>query len=317
MKKLWAIAAGSTLVYAVLAVLMGILPGIDLSQVPAGAGVIPYNPEEMRGREIYVSEGCVYCHTQQVRPLPVDSGFGRPSAPGDFAYQTPELLGSERTGPDLTNIGARQSSQIWQYIHLYEPRAVVPQSIMPAFPWLFQIVATAPAGTMSLPIPKSYAPLNGVVIPTDGARALVAYLLALKQAPLPTAHAAEAPAGPAAAAPPPTASAFNAADGATLYAAHCASCHGAEGAGVTGVFPPLAGDAVVNAVDATEHIDTLLHGLHGKTIDGTPYAAQMPAFAATLSDIEVTDIVDHERSSWGNHSTLVSPSDVMKARVKE
>jgi cytochrome c oxidase cbb3-type subunit 2 len=86
-----------------------------------------------------VASGCSYCHTQQVRPLPQDAVFGRPSAPGDFTYQTPELLGSERTGPDLTNVGARQASTVWQYIHLYNPRAVVPQSIMPAFEWLFEV----------------------------------------------------------------------------------------------------------------------------------------------------------------------------------
>ncbi len=88
-------------------------------------------------------------------PEPGDSIFGRPSAPGDFAYQTPELLGSERNGPDLTNVGARQSSSVWQYIHLYQPRAVVPQSIMPAFPWLFRAVDKAPAGEQPVPLPQS------------------------------------------------------------------------------------------------------------------------------------------------------------------
>ncbi len=314
MKKLWAIAGGSTVVYAVLALLMGVLPGIDLSQTPPAAGVKPYTPEEMRGREIYVGEGCAYCHTQQVRPLPVDRVFGRPSAPGDFAYQTPELLGSERTGPDLTNIGARQTSEIWQYIHLYEPRAVVPQSIMPAFPWLFQVVAEAPASTTSVPISKPYAPAHGVVIPTDDVKALVAYLLALKQAPRPETQAVEPSAPSAAAGPPAPASGFDAAAGARLFAAHCAACHGPEGAGVPGVFPPLAGDPVVNAADPSAHIDTVLHGLHGKTINGTAYAAQMPPFAATLSDTEIAAIIDHERRSWGNHGVLVTPSDIAKAR---
>ncbi|MBN9592043.1 MAG: cbb3-type cytochrome c oxidase subunit II, partial [Alphaproteobacteria bacterium] len=125
MKKLLLIAGGSTLVYAGLALLMGVLPGIMLSQTPPGPGVKPLTPLEAEGRAIYVANGCSYCHTQQVRPLAQDKVFGRPSAPGDFAYQTPELLGSERTGPDLTNIGARQPSAVWQYIHLYNPRAVV------------------------------------------------------------------------------------------------------------------------------------------------------------------------------------------------
>ena len=156
--KLVLIAGGSTLVYAVLALLMGVLPGIELSKTPPGPGVEPLTALQAEGRDVYVANGCSYCHTQQVRPLEQDKVFGRPSAPGDFAYQTPELLGSERTGPDLTNIGARQSSAVWQYIHLYNPRAVVPESIMPAFDWMFQVVDTAPAGVTAVPLPKAFAP---------------------------------------------------------------------------------------------------------------------------------------------------------------
>jgi cytochrome c oxidase cbb3-type subunit 2 len=112
--KLVLIAGGSTLVYLGLALLMGVFPGIALSPTPPGPGVKPLTPIEAEGRDIYVADGCSYCHTQQVRPLPQDKVFGRPSAPGDFAYQTPELLGSERTGPDLSNVGARQASDVWQ-----------------------------------------------------------------------------------------------------------------------------------------------------------------------------------------------------------
>src|SRR3954469_23957932 len=104
MSKSLAIFGGSTLGYAALAMLMGGLPRIWLSHIPPTPGAKPLTPAEARGRDIYVAEGCFYCHTQQVRPLPGDRMFGRPSAPGDYAYQTPELLGSERNGPDLTNI---------------------------------------------------------------------------------------------------------------------------------------------------------------------------------------------------------------------
>src|SRR6185437_1537913 len=129
MNKLLLIAGGSTLVYACLAVVMGVLPGIKLSATPAGPGVVPLTALQAKGRDVYVANGCSYCHTQQVRPLDQDKIFGRPSAPGDFAYQTPELLGSERTGPDLANVGASKPSDVWQYIHLFDPRAVVPESI--------------------------------------------------------------------------------------------------------------------------------------------------------------------------------------------
>ena len=327
MNKLVAIAGGSTLVYAVLAGLMGVLPGIELSKVAPGPGVRPLTPVEARGREIYVSEGCAYCHTQQVRPLPTDELFGRPSAPGDFAFDTPELLGSERTGPDLTNIGARQTSAIWQYIHLYDPRAVVPQSIMPSFPWLFAVVHQAPPGIQPVPVPKAYAPAHGVVVPTEGAKALVAYLLSLKQPALPQAPSAQGPAIlPIAAVEPatpnvanekPPASTFDAAMGAKLFAANCAACHGAQGAGVPGVFPPLVGDPVVTAADPAEHVTVVLHGRQGKTIDGVSYAAQMPAFASQLSDSDIAGIIDHERTSWGNHAPIVTARAVADVRAKK
>lgn len=89
MNKLVLIAGGSTLVYAGLALMMGVLPGMFLSRTPPGPGVKPLTAIEDEGRAMYVSNGCSYCHTQQVRPLTQDKVFGRPSAPGDFAYQTP------------------------------------------------------------------------------------------------------------------------------------------------------------------------------------------------------------------------------------
>jgi cytochrome c oxidase cbb3-type subunit 2 len=319
MNKSLAIFGGSTLLYAGLAIVMGVLPGIWLSQVPPGPGVKPLTPEEEQGRDVYVSEGCAYCHTQQVRPMPGDALFGRPTAPGDLAYQTPELLGSERNGPDLTNVGARQSSRVWQYIHLYEPRAVVPQSIMPAFPWLFEAVDKPPAGENPVPLPSGVGPEHGVVIPGPKAKVLVDYLLSLKQPPLPTAQGAPPGAGglPTQGAPeaavgaPPLA---NAEEGAKLFASTCAACHGADGKGVPGAFPPLAGDPVVNAADPTEHISTVLHGASGRMIGGQHYQAQMPSFASQFSDAQIAAIIDHERSSWGNHGRLISAADVTAVR---
>ena len=118
---------------------------------------------------------------------------------------------------------------------------------------------------------------------------------------------AAAPGEKAALAPVP---AFNATEGAKLYADTCAVCHGAEGKGVPGAFPPLAGDPVVVASDPAEHIRTVLNGLKGKAIGGTPYESEMPAFAGQLSDQQVAAIIDHERTSWGNHAPLVGAQDV-------
>jgi cytochrome c oxidase cbb3-type subunit 2 len=336
MNRLLAIVGGSAAVYLVLALAMGVFPGIELSHTAPGPGVQPLSALQAQGREIYVANGCSYCHTQQVRPLAEDRVFGRPSARGDFAYQTPELLGSERTGPDLINVGVRRGSDVWQYMHLYNPRAVVPESIMPSFAWLFQVVDNAPPGVAAVPLPPPYAPAHGVVIPTPQARALVAYLLSLQQAPLPGAAGAAAgaagmagmpgmaeaataaaagaagasgPAGAAAAAPA-------AGNGEQLFSANCAACHQATGAGLPGAFPALKDNAVVNDADPAMHIHTVLFGLHGTTIGGVPYSAQMPPFGTQLNDQEVAALINYERSAWGNHGKPVTAAEVAAIRSK-
>lgn len=317
MKALILIAGGSTLVYAILAVLMCVIPGIELSKTPPGPGVEPLTPLEVEGRDVYVANGCSYCHTQQVRPLPEDAVFGRPTAAGDLAYQTPELLGSERNGPDLSDIGVRQPSEVWQYMHLYDPRSVVPQSIMPDFSFLFRVVPQAPAGITPVPVPKPYAPAHGVVIPRQKAVALVAYLLSLKQPPIPgyqppsTAALSAAPASAA----PGAASAFDATEGAKLFSANCAVCHQASGEGIPSVFPPLKGNAVVLAADPTQQIHVILEGLQGANVGGTVYPGQMPAFKSVLSDAQIATIIDHERTSWGNNSPLATPAEVAAERA--
>jgi cytochrome c oxidase cbb3-type subunit 2 len=321
--KLALIVGGSTLVYACLALMMGVLPGIELSRVPAGAGVEPLTALEVQGRAVYVANGCSYCHTQQVRPLEEDKVFGRPSAAGDFKYQTPELLGSERTGPDLTNVGMRQPSSVWQYIHLYEPRAVVPESIMPSFSWLFDVVDQTPAGVAPVPLPKLYAPSHGVVVPTHEAVALIAYLAALKQPPWGGSETSEA-AGSAAPNTNSTASVgaaspaggYDAAKGASLYTANCSACHQANGEGLPGAFPSLKGNDVVNDGDTTQHIHVVLYGLHGARVGGVVYGGVMPPFAATLNDTEIADILDYERSSWGNHGKPAIAAQVATERAK-
>ena len=320
MKALILIAGGSTLVYAILAVLMGVLPGIELSKTPPGPGVEPLTPLEVEGRDVYVANGCSYCHTQQVRPLREDRVFGRPISAGDLAYQTPELLGSERNGPDLSDIGARQPSEVWQYMHLYDPRSVVQQSIMPDFGFLFRVVSEAPAGVTAISVPKPYAPAHGVVIPTHKAVALVAYLLSLKQPPIPGYQppAPSVPATPAAQAggAPAVAPAFDAAEGAQLFSQNCAVCHQASGEGITGAFPPLKGNAAVLNDDPTQQLHVILEGLSNTNVGGTVYPGAMPPFKTVLSDSQIANIVDHERSSWGNNAKLVTPAEVTAERAK-
>lgn len=275
----------------------------------------PLTDQEADGQQVYLSEGCVYCHTQQVRPIPQDtSRYGRASAPGDYARlgprdlwrQTPSVLGTERTGPDLSAIGDRQPSDIWHHIHLYQPRAVVGASMMPSFPWLYETKAEAATGDVVVPVPQSHGPDDGVVVAGPRARALVAYLLALKQAPLPGATTTVAPTG--------SSDASGEALGARIYGARCASCHQAGGEGVPGVYPPLVDDPVVLADDPTRHVQIVLFGLSGETIQGTTYPTVMPGWAEQLSDEEVAAVVNHERRSWGHEAPTTTADDVARVR---
>ncbi len=108
----------------------------------AAANTRPYGAAELAGRDIYIREGCNVCHSQQIRPLIAEvERYGPWSRAGEFVYDRPFLWGSKRTGPDLHRIGGKYSDD-WHRIHLLDPRAVVPGSIMPAYPWLARRAAS-------------------------------------------------------------------------------------------------------------------------------------------------------------------------------
>jgi cytochrome c oxidase cbb3-type subunit 2 len=246
----------------------------------------------------------------------MDRPYGRPSAAGDFAYATPQLLGTQRTGPDLANIGNRQPDETWHLLHFYNPRIVVPESVMPAFPWLFRIKDHEEPGDIIVPVPDEHKPAGKVVVATRDALSLVAYMQALRQPKLDLA--ALGMAEPAAEGAPAGRTAPGAADeaalGAQVYANNCARCHQASGQGLPGIAPALVGDPVVTATDPTEHIQTVLNGLAGKVVAGREYPGRMPAFADVLTDAEIAAVINHERSSWGNNAPKVTVEDVRKAR---
>ncbi len=103
----------------------------------------PYTAVELVGRDIYIRDGCSLCHTQQIRPLLAEvQRYGQYSRAGEFVYDRPFLWGSKRTGPDLHRVGGKYSD-VWHRLHLMNPRAVVPKSIMPAYPWLAERDANA------------------------------------------------------------------------------------------------------------------------------------------------------------------------------
>lgn len=103
-------------------------------------GLEPYDPIRLEGRDIYIREGCHVCHTQMIRPFRAETErYGHYSVAGEHIYEYPFLWGSKRTGPDLARVGQRYSDE-WHRAHLYNPRDVVPESNMPAYPWLLDRV---------------------------------------------------------------------------------------------------------------------------------------------------------------------------------
>ena len=100
------------------------------------AGLKPYTPLQLAGRDIYLREGCYNCHSQMIRPFRAETErYGHYSVAGEFVYDHPFQWGSKRTGPDLHRVGGRYSDE-WHRLHLRQPRDLVPESNMPAYPWL-------------------------------------------------------------------------------------------------------------------------------------------------------------------------------------
>lgn len=132
---------GVLIVLSLVAVIWGGLAQIvplffQKSTTEAVAGLLPYTPLELEGRDLYIREGCVGCHSQMIRPFRAETErYGHYSVAGEFVYDRPFLWGSKRTGPDLHRVGGRYSDE-WHRVHLNNPRDVVPESIMPAYPWL-------------------------------------------------------------------------------------------------------------------------------------------------------------------------------------
>ncbi|MET4693532.1 cytochrome-c oxidase, cbb3-type subunit II [Endozoicomonas lisbonensis] len=152
------------------------------------AGLKPYTPLQLEGRDIYIREGCVGCHSQMVRPLRAEvERYGHYSVAGESVYEFPFLWGSKRTGPDLARVGGRYSDE-WHRAHLYNPRDLVPESIMPAYPWLNEstldgkLTARKMEVMKKLGVPYSDEDIAGAADQVKGSTemdALVAYLQSL------------------------------------------------------------------------------------------------------------------------------------------
>ncbi len=151
-------------------------------------GLKPYTALQLEGRDIYIREGCVQCHSQMIRPFRAETErYGHYSVAGESVYEHPFLWGSKRTGPDLARVGGRYSDD-WHRAHLYNPRNVVPESKMPAYPWLVEnkldgkdTVAKIEAMRW-LGVPYTDEDISGAVAAVKGKtemEALVAYLQVL------------------------------------------------------------------------------------------------------------------------------------------
>jgi cytochrome c oxidase cbb3-type subunit 2 len=148
-------------------------------------GLKPYTALQLEGRDVYIREGCYLCHSQMIRPFRAETErYGHYSVAGEFVYDHPFQWGSKRTGPDLARVGGRYSDD-WHRVHLNNPRDVVPESNMPAFPWLEQNVIDASVtpkklkAMRTLGVPYTDEDIAGASAAVQGKTeldALVAYL---------------------------------------------------------------------------------------------------------------------------------------------
>jgi cytochrome c oxidase cbb3-type subunit II len=152
------------------------------------AGIKPYEALRVEGRDIYIREGCYNCHSQMIRPFRAETErYGHYSVAGEFVYDHPFQWGSKRTGPDLARVGGRYSDD-WHRIHFNNPRDVVPESIMPAYPWLAATkltgaeIKTKMRALRTLGAPYTDAEIDGAAKELEGKTeldALIAYLQGL------------------------------------------------------------------------------------------------------------------------------------------
>jgi mono/diheme cytochrome c family protein len=234
---------------------------------------------------------------------------------------------SVRNGPGIAVAGIRQhdvlDGKIPVIVNAYggttavnwEPSQAETPAPPPTWAWVLLIVVLAfgifygvrqwsPTGEFAST--PTYGTFGGSPSPAQAAGA----------AAVPERAGVAAPAGarPGSTVPPVVPAPAAAARGAALYSVNCAACHQPSGEGLPGVFPPLAGDPVVQALDPTEHIITVLNGKQGSSIGGIKYASPMPAFKEILNDDDLAAVLNHERTSWGNAAPLVRGADVARLR---
>ncbi len=310
--------------FLTLTILIAIIPAFRNQAINTPLpGAEKLSGDALKGKAIYVANGCVACHTQQVRNVDMDKVWGqRPSIAADYSAikrpdiwrNTATLMGTERTGPDLTNIGTRQPSIDWQLLHLYQPRSVVKESIMPAYQWLFEYKEKPSNNDKVVNVPTEFmGGKKGKIVAKPEALQLVTYLMSLKQVKLPDGT------------PPPeflykkqlantagvSGSATAELDGASLYTANCQACHQENGEGLAGAFPPLKGSKIVLDDNPELMVNIIMNGYNGRATEGF---GPMPPIGTTnnLTAEEIAAIMNHERTTWGNSASKVTPDEIKK-----
>jgi cytochrome c oxidase cbb3-type subunit 2 len=310
------------LFFAGLTVLVAIIPALNNQSNNAPLpNAEPLSADAVNGKAIFVANGCVGCHTQQVRNVDMDKVWGsRPGIAADYAAMhrtdfwrnTATLMGTERTGPDLTNIGLRQPSVDWNLVHLYNPRIVVKESIMPAYPWMFEVKKQPAKGDVAVAVPAAYLEgEEGKVVATKEALQLVAYLQSLKQIKLPDGSPSPEFLYKREVKQTAGAAVSKELDGASLYTANCQSCHQPDGEGLKGAYPPLKASPVVLDENAELMVNIIMNGYSGRVQEGFGIMPTVGTNSNLTAD-EVAAIMNHEKTSWGNAAKKVTAADVKK-----
>ena len=290
-----------------------------------------------QGAKEYASLGCVTCHTQQVRRVEtgfdVERGWGlRPSVPRDYVLQKHVLLGNSRIGPDLANLGLRDYSDEWLHQHIFEPQSLVPTSLCPPSPFLYTEVGEESESLITITNEEDAS--DRYIKPTIRADRLVAYLQSLKQdyelpeiSFLKTEEEDEVEAVVSVAEKSTDAPKWlqdQIDQGKEVYmkaatgGGMCFTCHQANGEGLVGQFPPLAGsDWVLGSKDRLIKIS--MYGLMGEIeVNGVKYNNVMapPGIPpGSLTDEQIANVLTYIRNDWGNSASAVSPEEVATVRA--
>jgi len=299
----------------------------------------------LQGSKEYVSLGCTTCHTQQVRLVEagfdVERGWGkRPSVPRDYIFHEEVNIGNTRVGPDLANVGQRGYSDEWLHTHLFQPQIVVPDSICPPSPFLYQTISTKTSSAIEVKEFSNEANSAIFIVPTLRAKRVISYLNSLKQdyelpemsfideeddqlseESKPADESAEAKEEISSKLPVWLANQISA--GKEVYmkvgpgGGMCFTCHQPTGLGLPGQFPPLAGSDWVLG-NKERLIKITMHGLMGEIeVNGVKYNNVMapPGIPpGSLTDQQIADVLTYIRNDWGNSASSISPEEVANIR---